>query len=335
LSKNIVPIHHLIVEPDDGVEPITGAIARAEKTLSIKQFALTEPSMIRAIVDAHKRGVSVRVMLNPQRSTGTRANDETFKTLEAAGVPVKWTNPRFIVTHEKSLVVDGIRAFICTFNLSVKYFTETRDFGIVTTDITQIAEIQACFDADWNHEPFTPDASTSLLWSPDNARDVYASFIDGASDSLYIEHPKFVDISILDRITAAAMRGVKVRVLCGGLHGVSDTDVLETTASARIMHRLGIKVHAIKHPKIHCKLLIADRSRVLIGSMNIDRHAFELRRELGIVVNEAAIVTRALATFDQDWNDSKKYDAQDPLEAIRGLVPVGGSIGELAADAID
>lgn len=332
MSKSVVPTRHLIVEPDDGVEPVTGAIARAEHTLRLKQFALTEPTIVRAILDAHARGVAVKVMLNPQRSTGTRANDETFAQLEAAGVPVRWTNPRFVVSHEKSIVVDDTRAFVCTFNLSLKYFTETRDYAVVTTDPAQIAEIAAGFDADWDRGPFTPDASTGLLWSPDNARDVYASFIDGATSTLLVEHPKFVDVSILDRLTEAAARGVAVKVLCGGLHGVSDTDVLETTSSARVMHRAGIKVHAIKHPKMHCKLLIADHKRVLIGSMNIDRHAFELRRELGIVCTETAIVERALATFETDWEASKKYEAPDPVEAVRNLPP---PTAESAHDAID
>ena len=248
-------------------------------------------------------------------------------------MPVRWTNPRFLVTHEKSLVVDDTRAFVCTFNLSLKYFTETRDFGVVTTDPAQVAEIRAAFEADWEHGPFTPDDSTGLLWSPDNARDVYAAFIDAATTSLLVEHPKFVDVSILDRLTAAADRGVQVKVLCGGLHGVSDTDILETTSSVRIMHRLGIKVHAIKHPKIHCKLLIADHARALIGSMNIDRHAFELRRELGIVCDEPAIVKRVLDTFERDWEASKKYEAPDPIEAVRNLPPCGGS--DALVDAID
>ncbi|NDD28582.1 MAG: cardiolipin synthase [Proteobacteria bacterium] len=334
MPKSLSPTRHLIVEPEDGVEPVTGAVARAEHSLLVKQFALTETSIVRAIVDAHRRGVDVKVMLNPQRSTGTRANDDTFKLLEAAGVPVRWTNPHFLVSHEKSIVVDDRRAFVCTFNLSEKYFTETRDYAVATTDPAQIAEIRDCFEADWERRPFKPNASTGLLWSPDNARERYAAFIDEARSSLLVEHPKFVDVSILDRLTAAASRGVNVKVLCGGLHGVSDTDVLETTASARIMSRLGIKMHAIKHPKIHCKMLISDRKRVLIGSMNIDRHAFELRRELGIVCHDEAIVERALDIFDADWEASKKYEAQDPLEAIRALAPRSAE-AELAHDAID
>ena len=68
-------------------------------------------------------------MLNPARSGGDRANDETFARLADAGVNVAWSNPKFYVTHEKSIVADGRAALVATFNLCEKYFTLTRDYG--------------------------------------------------------------------------------------------------------------------------------------------------------------------------------------------------------------
>ena len=41
-----------------------------------------------------------------------------------------WSNPKFYVTHEKSIVVDGAAALVATFNLCNKYFTLTRDYGV-------------------------------------------------------------------------------------------------------------------------------------------------------------------------------------------------------------
>lgn len=54
-----------------------------------------------------------------------------------------------------------------------------------------------------------------------------AQFIDSAQHRLDIQHPKYVDVAILDRIAEAAERGVRVHVLCGGRHGISDWDVME------------------------------------------------------------------------------------------------------------
>src|SRR4030081_1900611 len=92
----------LIVEPDDGLEPVREFINSAESSLLIKQFTFTDESLIQAVVDRKNAGVDVRVMLNAQRSGGDRANDETYGKFENAGIAVQWSNPKFYVTHEKS-----------------------------------------------------------------------------------------------------------------------------------------------------------------------------------------------------------------------------------------
>jgi cardiolipin synthase len=90
----------LITQPDDGVTPVLRFIQTAQKGLLIKQFAFTEPSLMRAVIDRKNDGVDVRVMLNAKRSSGSRANDETLAALNKAGVQVQWASPKFYVTHE-------------------------------------------------------------------------------------------------------------------------------------------------------------------------------------------------------------------------------------------
>ncbi|MCZ0731737.1 phospholipase D-like domain-containing protein [Mycolicibacterium iranicum] len=304
---------HLIVEPDDGIGPVLDFIASARDSLRIKQFTFTEESLIDAVIERSRAGVDVKVMLNAAKSGGERANDDTFARLEDAGVSVAWTNPAFYVTHEKSMVVDTGAAMIATFNLCTKYFTRTRDFGVVTTDPSQVAQIIEVFEADWAHGNWVPADNSGLLWSNSNSRVVMAQFIDTARTHLDIQHPKFVDAVILDRIVAAADRGVKVKVLCGGRHGISDSDVLDTFSSLRTLNYFGIKVHKQKNLRAHAKLVMVDRERALVGSMNIDRSAFDLRRELGVTVDDPVIVDRLIETFTQDWESSRRYYAPDPL----------------------
>jgi cardiolipin synthase len=304
----------LIIEPDDGVLPVRDAIEDAKRAIFVKQFTLTEPSLVEAIVAAHRRGVDVRVMLNPHRSSGDRANDETHAALQEAGVPVEWTNPHFAVSHEKSMVIDGELALISTFNLATKYFTETRDYGIVTNEREHVDEIVRCFEADWKREAFEPNDGSGLAWSAENSRHLMARFIDEAKHRLEIQHPKFVDATILDRIAAAQDRGVHVRLLCGGKHGISTWDIPDTFSSLRILHRAGVKVRRQKHLKLHAKLILADERRALIGSMNIDRSAFDLRRELGIFLDDKKTVDRLAEVFEHDWDRGQHYDPPDPLE---------------------
>jgi phosphatidylserine/phosphatidylglycerophosphate/cardiolipin synthase-like enzyme len=305
----------LVVQPDDGVDPVLALMAEATTSLRVKQFSLSEPRLLQGLIDAHRRGVAVQVMLNPHRSSGDRANDASFEQLQQGGLAIQWTNPDFVVTHEKSIVVDDRCALVATFNLVLKYFTETRDYGIITTDPRQVAEIAAGFDADWQHVPFHPDPQTGLLWSITNSRPLMALFIDQARHSLDVQHPKYVDATILERLVAAQERGIHVRVLCGGRHGLSDYDILDTFASLRIMQRSGIRVHRQKHLKLHAKLILADGRRALLGSMNIDRSAFDLRRELGISVDDEAIIARLTRVFAHEWDHSHRYEVPDPLEA--------------------
>jgi len=304
----------LIVEPDDGLEPVLRFIESAQNSLLVKQFTLTDESLIQAVIDRKKAGVDVRVMLNAARSGGDRANDETFEQFQNAGIDVQWTNPKFYVTHEKSIVVDERAALVATFNMCLKYFTQTRDYGVIIDDPAHVAQIVEVFNADWNHEDWEPSVYRGLLWSNSNSRFHMARFIDTATHRIDVQHPKFVDAVILDHLAAAVERGVKVHVLCGGRHGISEGDVLDTFASLRTLRRFGAKVHKQKNLRVHAKLLIVDDERALVGSMNIDRSAFDLRRELGITITEPAVVARLKAVFESDWELSHQYEAPDPLD---------------------
>jgi cardiolipin synthase A/B len=210
--------------------------------------------------------------------------------------------------------VDGESALVATFNLCTKYFTQTRDYGVITEDPQHVRQIAEVFDADWEHRDWVPAVYEGLLWSNSNSRYHMAQFIDSAQHRLDVQHPKYVDAVILDRLVSAADRGVKVHVLCGGRHGISDWDILDTFASLRTLRRFGVKVHKQKNLRVHAKLLIADNTNALVGSMNIDRSAFDLRRELGITTTDLQVVQRLKGVFDTDWDSSHLYDPPDPLD---------------------
>ena len=184
--------HRLIVQPDDGVEAVLGLLASARKTLRTVQFTLDDPRVVDAILDAHRRRVSVEVLLNPHKSSGERGNDDTFKHLKRAGVAVEWTHPRFPVTHEKAIVIDDEHALVASFNLSPKYFGETRDHGVLTDDPAQLRAIVEAFESDWRRKPFAPRDDSGLVWSPDNARRLIAGLLIGGINGVSrrsTEHP--------------------------------------------------------------------------------------------------------------------------------------------------
>ncbi len=316
----------LLVMPDDGATAVVELIDTAQGELRLKQFKLQSQDILDALLRAHRRGVLVRVMLNPHTSGGDRWNDATYAQLQDWGIAAAWTSEAFPVTHEKSLVIDQEAALIASFNLSDKYFTQTRDYGVVSRDPAVVAQVIAGFEADWRREEFHPDLAVGLVWSNRHSRGQLARIVDMARSSLWIQHPKFVDAVILERIIAARERGVKVRFLCGGKHGISDWDIYDTFSSLRIMERFGVKVRRQKHLKLHAKLVLVDDHYAQTGSMNIDRSAFDLRRELGIESDAPEVVKRLRRTFEADWDQASGYHAPDPLD------PALHEAGELPPD---
>ena len=103
---------YLVVLPDDSVQPILSAIDQAEISLRIKMFVFSDRRVIDAVIRAHRRGVRVRIMLNPTRRNGKTENEDSRRQLGQAGIEVIDSTPAFEVTHEKSMVVDENSAWI-------------------------------------------------------------------------------------------------------------------------------------------------------------------------------------------------------------------------------
>jgi phosphatidylserine/phosphatidylglycerophosphate/cardiolipin synthase-like enzyme len=322
----------LVVLPDDGIQPLLDAIAAAEKSLLVKMFLFSEPRLIQAVIDAHKRGVKVRIMLNPARRSGESENEEAKKQLSAAGVAVQDTHPDFDVTHEKSMVVDEKTAFVKSHNWAPKNFGETRDYAVITRDPEDVAEVLAGFEADWARKKFHVGEKSRLIWCRGNGRERIARFIDGAKHTLYLQNERYQDPTIIERLVAAHGRGVKVHVMTLPPHALKEKKLLEGVAGLRLMQETGVKVHKLKGLHLHAKMLLADGERAIVGSMNIAPGSFDSRRELAIEVEDKNVVHRLKKTFEADWENSHSLDLSD--EGIRADLEKHGVHAESSLDVI-
>jgi cardiolipin synthase len=301
----------LVVLPDDSAQPILDAINRAEKSLRVKMFMFSDPRLLHAVIAAHRRGVKARIMLNPERRSGTKENAESRKRLSDAGIEVMDSNPAFDVTHEKSMVVDDKSAFIQSLNWETRNLTETRDYAVVTSHDHEVGEVMECFDADWARQAFNPGDHSHLIWCIGNGRQRIGQFIDDAKDSLWVQNERYQDPVIIERLVKAKLRGVKVHVLARPPHKLKKEKLAEAVGGLRIMEDVGIKVHKLKGLKLHAKLLFADRSRAIIGSINLAPGSFDSRRELAIEVRDEEVMDRLHTIAHHDWENSRRLDLTD------------------------
>lgn len=301
----------IIVLPDDSAQPIVDALRGAKHSLRIKMFVFSDPTLLHEVIDAHKRGVNTRVMLNPARRSGKQENDASRKLLIDSGVEVLNSNPAFDLTHEKSMVVDDNTAYIKSLNWETKNLTETRDYAVVTSNKHEVDEIIECFEADWRRTSFPPGDHSHLIWCVGNGRQRLGELIDSARHTLWLQNERYQDPVMIEHLVRAQRRGVKVHVMARPPHKLDKQKISEGVSGLRILDDVGVKIHKLKHLKLHAKLLLADGDRAIVGSINLAPGSFDSRRELAIEVREKDVVHRLNKIVTHDWENSRPLDLSD------------------------
>jgi cardiolipin synthase A/B len=302
---------YLVVMPDDSSRPILEAIEHASKSLRVKMFTFSDPQLLHAVIAAHRRGVQVRIMLNPTRRSGEEENTKSRQMLTDAGVEVLDSSPAFDLTHEKSMVVDDQTAFVMSLNWATKNFTETRDYAVVTSHEHEVCEIIECFESDWQRREFDAGEQSHLIWCTGYGRHRIGQFIDEAKHTLWVQNERYQDSVIIERLVRANRRGVKVHVLARPPHHLKKEKLVEGVGGLRILDDVGVKVHKLRGLKLHAKLLFADGARAIIGSINLAPGSFDSRRELAIEVRDDEIVDRLHTIVHHDWEHSHPLDLTD------------------------
>ena len=301
----------LIVLPDDSAQPILDAIAQATKSIRIKMFVFSDPALLQAVIAAHQRGVDVRVMLNPARRNGKEENADSRKALTDAGIKVIDSSPDFDLTHEKSMVIDDAIAFVQSLNWETENLTTTRDYAILTMHKHEVEEVMECFDADWNRSRFNAGDHSHLIWCVGNGRQRLGQLIDSAQHSLWLQNERYQDPVIIEHLVRASSRGVKIHIMARPPHKLKKEKLIEGVSGLRCLQDIGVKIHKLRHIKLHAKLLLADDARAIIGSINLAPGSFDSRRELAIEVDDEHIIRRIRKTLHEDWENSHLLDLSD------------------------
>ncbi len=287
----------LFIQPDDSRAPLLQLLQGATHRVDLTIYLLTDETIVQALEDAAARGVQVRVLMEGEPFGGGKNNRRTAKRLQQAGVDVRFSSPAFRYTHQKSLVVDGTTGVIMTMNLTYSSFTRNREYGVILHDPALVEEMRTVFAADWDRTvPALPDPPR-LVWSPINARERILALIRSARTRLDLEHQDLIDGEVVAALVQAAQRGVRVRLI---RPTPGDQEAAEWGNIRRLI-RAGGEVRLLDSPRVHAKVIVADRTRALIGSMNLTPTSLDFNRELGVELTAPEVVQPLLKTMDQDW----------------------------------
>ncbi len=291
----------LIVMPDDGARPLEQIISDAGKSLDIVMHNLDDQRILKAISKTAKRGVKVRIILekNPVGVSGD--NDKARKRLESAGAFVKWADPKFEQTFQKTIIVDKNTVYVSTFDFTEKAIDGSRGFVIKVVDPREVDEIVKTFEADWNRKRINP-VSANLAWAPKIARMKVSDLLRNVRYMLCIYSEKIKDQNIVEEIGRSIKRGVVVKVLIG------DWDQKANEPGIVELSQLGARVLILKNPILMTNMILADAGHAtetaFVGSVTLESSSLNTHRGLSVRINDQERLKQLKKIFEKDWERS-------------------------------
>jgi len=258
--------------------------------------------------------------------------------LRAAGVLVEPFRPIRLSTlhlaqhraHVRGIVIDGRVGWAGGFGIDDKWFGDGRTNGSwretnVRFEGPAVRQLQAAFAAAWveatgvlvtgratlvEHQNGTSVAAllyTTPTLGSTAAERFYALSIAAARKTLYLTNAYFApDRNFIELLTAAARRGVDVRILTAGPRTDVQTVRLAGRAWYDTLLGAGVRVFEWQPTTLHAKTFVVDGSWATIGSMNFDNRSLALNDEATLMVLDQKVGQEMDAIFLEDLRHSEE-----------------------------
>lgn len=280
------------------------AIDEARLSIDMAIYSLSLASVRDALIRAHRRGVTVRVV-----AESDNRDRSAFQALEAAGIPVLGDRREGLM-HNKFIVIDRAEVWTGSLNFTTDGTYEDAN-NLVRIRSTRAAENYTTeFEEMFVRDLFGPDALAAtpnprltvdgipleFYFAPDDrpARRI-VELINGATRSIYFMAYSFTSDEIAQAILARARDGVTVA-------GIMDAEQARTNLGTEfdVFRQAGLDVRRDGEAGLmHHKVIVIDEAIVITGSYNFTRSAETRNDENLVVIADADIAAFYLQEFDR------------------------------------
>lgn len=298
----------LIIEPDMGRQPLLNAINKAHHSLQLVMYGWTDTTLLDAIIQKKNAGQTINIILEESPYKAANENNKTITVLNTHHI--EWRNhiPPFRLIHQKTLLIDGQKAIIMTFNFTHSTFKNERNFALMIDDDKRVQAIKTLFSADWNRIPYL-NTTPNVIVSPDDSRNKLMSLIHQAKLSIQIYAQNINDYKIVGALAKAAKQGIHVQVLTSTHLRQKQSDYLA---------RSGVTIRYSRDLIIHAKVLIIDRQKAVLGSINLTRASLDDNRELAVISEDPTVLKQLSDTFTHDWESADLMQPRSKNSGNRG-----------------
>lgn len=145
LPSPALPIE-VAFSPEAGAEALVlKVIGSAHTSIRLAAYSFTSPAVVRALVDAKRRGVDVRVLVDDRGNRG-KASIAAMNLVVGADIPTRVISA-YAIHHDKYIVVDAKHTETGSFNFSQAAANANSENALVIWDNPKLA---ATYLAHWD-----------------------------------------------------------------------------------------------------------------------------------------------------------------------------------------
>ena len=319
------------------------AIDAAERSVDLMTYVYWKGGIAHRFADAlsaaARRGVRVRLLIDAVG--GLQIEKGLVDRMDEAGVHVEWFRKPWLNSplkqnhrcHRKVLVVDEEVAFTGGVGIAEEWCGDARDEtewrdthmrvrgpavdGLTAAFAQNWAESGRDLYDDGDRFPQQLQAgstvaqvvrgSASLGW--DDLQTTFRVMLDSAQERLRLATAYFApDEFFLERLCAAARRGVEVDVLLPGPHADKRVCQLASEAAYDQLVTCGVRVWNFQPAMMHAKIMCVDGMAAVVGSSNFNRRSLDHDEEVVLVALDTEVARVLEDHFDSDLERSEQID---------------------------
>jgi phosphatidylserine/phosphatidylglycerophosphate/cardiolipin synthase-like enzyme len=299
----------------DGIDTyLADAINDTSSTLDIAAFEFNNVVLTEAVLDAHKRGVRVRIVTDDEE--GVEDDETTIGQFIDAGIPVV-NDDRSPFMHNKYMIMDSTEIWTGAWNYTVGGTYRDNNNGVSI----QSPELAKQYQTDFN-AMFEEGLFTSSKPSPPNPK----LQVDGTPIEVYFAPQDEVVPAIIATINSAqhtlefmafsfTLDDVGQAIEERSSAGVRVRGIFETTASETEYSELpnlfcaGLDIMRDGNSyNMHHKVFIIDNTTVITGSFNFSNSARDDNDENLLIIQDADLAAQFTAEFERLWAEAEKPD---------------------------
>lgn len=338
----------LISDSVDCMAQMTEEVRRATRVVHFEFYIVTLDETTRplfeALVDAHRRGVEVRILIDHIGSLGYPGYRELVRLLDSSGLtwrrslPIRPWRGEYqridLRNHRKILVVDGQVAFTGSQNIIHPTYNKRSNLrrGYVWKDLMVrctgpvVDELDAVFASDWYSETDDallgefaedldiPEEQAGILaqvvpsgpgFDQENNLQLFTHLIYNANREVVISSPYFVpDTALLTALKTESLSGVDVRLYVGATNDHWVVGKAQESYYDELVEA-GVTIYQYHSPTVlHAKFILVDDEVTVIGSSNMDERSFSMNHEVSLFIVDEEFTQRMYALEREDFRAS-------------------------------